>query len=233
MAVSERFLRLKPEKQKKILETAVFEFAQYGFRQASVNRMAQSLGIAKGSFFQYFGNKEGLFRYIFDYAVQLVRWSLRRVKAETADRDFFEKIRRSLLAGIDFIREHPHVYRIYLKMLFQEDFPFREEFLKRVRFFSADYLTSLVEKGMEDGELRSDLDVRCVVFYLDALMDRFLQAHCVPFLDAGTGLYGARPADVEKRVDDFVRFLRSGLGASSGRRTGDGMGKRSSERVDS
>ena len=29
------------------------------------------------------------------------------------------------------------------------------------------------------------------VFMLDALMDRFLQAYCVPFLDAGAGIYQA------------------------------------------
>ncbi len=55
--------------------------------------MVERVGIAKGSLFQYFGSKEGLFRVIFDYAVELVRQSLRQVKKETSGADFFERIK--------------------------------------------------------------------------------------------------------------------------------------------
>jgi TetR/AcrR family transcriptional regulator len=180
----ETFKNLEDEKRQRILETAVDEFALHGFRQASVNRMVQKLGIAKGSIFQYFGTKEGLFRLIFDYAVDLVRRSLRRVKQETADADFLERIRHSLLMGIRFIQRHPRIYQIYLKMIFQEDFPLRTEFLQQVHLFSAEYLREMVENGKAKGDLRPDLDVDMTVFFLDALMDRFLQAYCVSFLSA-------------------------------------------------
>jgi AcrR family transcriptional regulator len=212
MEPRETFKKLEDEKQQRILDTAIDEFADHGFRQASVNRMVQRLGIAKGSIFQYFGSKEGLFNVIFNHAVNLVRQSLRQVKQETADEDFFERIRGSLLAGIRFIRRHPRVYRIYLKMIFQEDFPLRAEFLQQVHLFSAEYLRPLVESGIERGELRRDLNVDMAVFFLDALMDRFLQAYCVSFLDAGAGIYQASEDELGKRVEEFIRLLRQGMG---------------------
>ncbi|ROQ91055.1 TetR/AcrR family transcriptional regulator [Desulfosoma caldarium] len=207
----DRFMRLKAPKRERIVEAAVEEFSRHGFRQASLNRLAESLGISKGSLFQYFGNKEGLFLFIFDHAVELVRQRLARVKQDTADKDFFDKIRQSLMAGVDFLEKHPRVYRIYLKMLFQEDFPMRDQLLQRVRFFSAEYLRPIVLQGMARGELRSDLDPDFVVFFLDAVMDRFLQAHCVAFLDGGMGLYeGSRDA-TGRVIDDFITVLRNGL----------------------
>jgi TetR/AcrR family transcriptional regulator len=210
------FNNLEDRKKERILDTAIDEFASHGFRQASVNRMVQKIGIAKGSIFQYFGNKEGLFHFIFDHAVGLVRLSLRQVKQETADADFFERIRRSLLAGIRFIQSHPRVYRIYLKMIFQEDFPLRAEFLQQVHLFSAEYLRPFVEAGIAKGELRPGLNVDMTVFFLDALMDRFLQAYCVSFLDAGAGLYQAPAGDLERRADEFIRLLRTGMGSPAG-----------------
>ena len=52
------------------------------------------------------------------------------------------------------------------------------------------------------------------VFMLDALMDRLLQAYCVPFLDAGASIYKA-PADVlERKVDEVIKLLRCGMGAA-------------------
>jgi AcrR family transcriptional regulator len=216
MAPREVFKNLENDKQQRILETAVDEFACHGFRQASVNRMVQKLGIAKGSIFQYFGTKEGLFHVVFDHAVDLVRRSLRQVKQETSDTDFFERIRQSLLAGIRFIDRHPRVYRIYLKMIFQEDFPLRSEFLQQVHLFSADYLKPLVEAGIGRSELRPELNVEMAVFFLDSLMDRFLQAYSVSFLDAGVGLYQAPGSQIEQRIDELIRLLRHGMGVGVG-----------------
>lgn len=215
MEPREVFRKLEHDKQRRIFDAAIEEFADQGYKQASVNRMVQKLGIAKGSIFQYFGTKEGLFGFIFDQAVELVRHSLRKVKRETADADFFERIRRSLVQGIRFIDEHPRVYQVYLKMIFQEDFPLRAQFLQKVHLFSAEYLQPMVEAGMARGELRGDLDVKTTVFFLDALMDRLLQAYSVSFLDAGAGFYRASSREMERRVDELVNLLRHGL--ASGR----------------
>jgi TetR/AcrR family transcriptional regulator len=215
MALRETFKNLESDKQQRILDTAVDEFASHGFRQASVNRMVQKLGIAKGSIFQYFGTKEGLFHVVFDHAVELVRRSLRQVKQHTAETGFFERIRQSLLAGVSFIDRHPKIYKIYLKMVFQEDFPLRAEFLQQVHLFSSEYLRPQVESGIASGDLRPDLDIEAAVFFLDALMDRFLQAYCVSFLDAGSGLYKAPKHEMEKRVGEFVQLIRKGMGAEA------------------
>jgi AcrR family transcriptional regulator len=214
MFASATFNKLDDGKKSKILDAAVDEFAWHGFRQASVNRMVERIGIAKGSLFQYFGSKEGLFKVIFDYAVELVRQSLREVKKETGDADFFERIRQSMIAGILFIDRHPRIYRIYLKMIFQEDFPLRTEFLQQVHLFSAEYLRPVVEAGIARGDLRPETDVEMAVFMLDALMDRFLQAYCVPFLDAGARIYEAPPDEVARKADEFIKLLKMGMGAS-------------------
>ena len=214
MPASDTFKKLDEGKKARILDAAVEEFSRHGFRQASVNRMVESVGIAKGSLFQYFGSKEGLFTVIFNYAVELVRQSLREVKKQTCDTDFFERIKESLLAGIRFIKRHPRVYRIYLKMIFQEDFPLRAEFLQQVHLFSAEYLRPAVESGIQRGDLRADTDIEMTLFMLDALMDRFLQAYCVPFLDAGASIYQAPAGELERKVDEFIRLLRYGMGAA-------------------
>lgn len=209
----EVFNKLEESKKDKILDAAVEEFSLHGFRQASVNRMVERVGIAKGSLFQYFGSKEGLFEVIFQHAVELVRQVLRKVKRSTSDADFFERIKESTMAGIRFIQDHPRVYRIYLKMIFQEDFPLRAEFLQQVHLFSGEYLRPIVEAGIARGELRPDTNVDMAVFMLDALMDRFLQAYCVPFLDAGARIYQASASDLENKVDEFIQLLRLGMGA--------------------
>jgi TetR/AcrR family transcriptional regulator len=204
------FHNLSPEKQERVLAAALGEFSDKGYQQASVNTMVSASGIAKGSIYQYFKDKKSLFLYIFDFAIGRVRRTLLAVKEETREEDFFVRLEKSLLAGVDFIHRHPRTYGLYLKILFDQHVPRRQELLAAVRRFAAEYLGSLVRQGQARGELRADLPAAAVIFLLDALLDRFLQATAVPFLDVTLDLDQAGPED-RGRVGELVGLLREGL----------------------
>src|SRR5512142_647668 len=58
------FFNLPQEKRETILNAAVEEFAEYGLENASTNRIVKNSGIAKGSFYQYFDDKQDVFAYL-------------------------------------------------------------------------------------------------------------------------------------------------------------------------
>jgi|UniRef100_A0A7V6A613 TetR/AcrR family transcriptional regulator len=205
------FLNLPPEKQERILAAALGEFSDKGYAQASVNTMVSASGIAKGSIYQYFKDKRSLFLYIFDFAIGMVRRTLLAVKEETRNEDFFVRLEKSLLAGVDFIQRHPRVYGLYLKILFDQHVPKRQELLRAVRQFAAEYLGSLVRQGQARGELRAGLPPAAVIFLLDALLDRFLQAVALPSFDVTLGLDQAGPEEIRRRVGELVNILKLGL----------------------
>jgi len=210
------FERLPSEKKNRIIQASIDEFADHGFHQASINRLVNRLGIAKGSIFQYFGSKEKLFTFVFDHAIELAKTKLRNVRETTKALPFFQRIRSIIWAGVEFVEEHPNIYRLYLKMIFHENFPLREELLKKVHILSADYLKSIVEDAISKGELRSDLDIDFVVFFLDSMLDRFLQAYTVAFLDIGAGIYKATKRELEGKIDQFMSILEAGLSSAWG-----------------
>lgn len=205
------FLNLPEMKKERIIALATREFSEKGYQGASINTMVENLGISKGSIFQYFSSKKGLFLYIFQSAVDRVRRTLVQVKEDTEEMDVFDRIHQSILVGADFVHRHPHIYRIYLKLLFERDVPFRAELLQAIRLFSAEYLGSLIRKGLEREEIRGDIPAESAVFILDAVLDRFLQAYMVPYLDQGGNIYGSDPAKIENWASDLVDILRKGL----------------------
>lgn len=196
-----------------MLAAALQEFADKGYQQASINNMVAASGIAKGSLYQYFPDKKSLFFYIFDFAIALVRRTLVSVKETSKEEEFFTRLEKSLLAGVDFVQRHPRIYALYLKILFDEHVPRRGELLRSVRQYAADYLGSLVRQGQARGELRSDLPPEVMVFTLDALLDRFLQALAVPALDVTLQLDRAAPEEIRHRITELMDLLKSGLGA--------------------
>lgn len=55
------FYHLPPEKRQRLVEAAWQEFTRVSFADASINRIIQAARIPRGSFYQYFADKEDLF----------------------------------------------------------------------------------------------------------------------------------------------------------------------------
>ena len=207
------FRHLPPDKQERVLDAALSEFADQGYHQASLNRVVARAGIAKGSLYQYFPNKEGIFQHLFNYALGLVRRTLTQVKDGTLEENFFVRLEKSLLAWVRFFREHPRVFNLYLKIQFDKNVPFREEFLSAIRRHAGEYFASLLRRAHGRGELRPGVSPQAATFLLDAVFDRFLQAVAVPAMDVTLGLHQATDAEVQRRGREIIGLLREGLAA--------------------
>lgn len=69
---TQRFIHLPKEKQKRIIEAAIKEFARVPFEEVSINRIIQDAGIPRGSFYQYFEDKQDLQEFMLeDFKKQL------------------------------------------------------------------------------------------------------------------------------------------------------------------
>ena len=58
------FFNLPEEKKNKILKSANKEFARVPLEQASIKNIVETAEIARGSFYQYFEDKDDLFEYV-------------------------------------------------------------------------------------------------------------------------------------------------------------------------
>lgn len=193
------------------MDAAAEEFAEHGFHQASMNRLVKRLGIAKGSLFKYFGTKEGLFEALFARSLVGIKNSLRN--AADTDGDFFERITGIILAALSFIDKHPRLYRIYLKLLFQENAPLRGKIVPTVQNYATNFLRPLVQDGIKSGQLRQDLDVDSAVFLLMSILERFLQAARVGGID--DSVFGQGAFEAHARTGRIMQLLRQGLGPTT------------------
>ena len=80
---SPTFFHLPQAKREKLLQCARDEFSRVPFDEASINRIVRQAGIARGSFYMYFSDKEDLFRYL----LQCYLDELTRMLVEVLDRE--------------------------------------------------------------------------------------------------------------------------------------------------
>jgi AcrR family transcriptional regulator len=209
------FENLAPHKQDRVLEESLREFAEHGYHQASVNRIVARLGIAKGSLFQYFGSKEGLFRHLFSRALSELKAPLKAIRDADAGQPFPERLRRVFLAGADFAREHPLIWRVYRRMAAQDDSPLRAPLLAKVREEAQTYFRELVEGGQARGEVDAEVDPVAAAFLIEAALNRALTAQDSPLLDAGFGLCGDDETKRRRGLAALADILSRGLRAQA------------------
>lgn len=57
---TDRFYRLPAEKRERIIRAAIKEFSRVPYEKASINKIIKEAGIPRGSFYQYFADKQDL-----------------------------------------------------------------------------------------------------------------------------------------------------------------------------
>src|ERR1700757_3953890 len=202
-------------KRSRIVEAATKHFAEHGYHDARVGDIAASLGIAKGSIFQHFGSKDGLFFEVYKRAVRSLSKYL-DAPIEVRQAGFFEVLRYWLTCTEHLVHEDWIPYRISLLGNYGTDLIMKRE-INRFLMTEDPYGTVVfVKYGLERGELRSDLDVDMVVSILDWTIERFQDALLTEELDPGLfrrqGEIGERK---EARINQFIDLLTRAIGADS------------------
>ncbi|MBR2567969.1 MAG: TetR/AcrR family transcriptional regulator [Paenibacillus sp.] len=112
--MTEKFFNLDEEKQARIINAAMKEFSDHGYAQASTNEMVKQAGISKGLLFHYFKNKQGLYLFLYDYAMQKMLAEM-EASMDWAERDLFMMYRRIVEVKFRLCRVYPDMFN-FLKV---------------------------------------------------------------------------------------------------------------------
>ena len=199
-------------KRDSIVECAMRHFAQDGYQGARVEDVAGELGIAKGSIFQHFGSKSGLFFEAYKKAAFAQPAWLDAPKA-TLDAGFFATLQYWLERTEHLVREDWVPYRVLLVGNYGTDLKLKRD-INRFLVSEDPYGTmEFVEHGIARGEVRGDVDLELVVSMVDWLAERFQDALVTAELDPGLfHRHKDRSERERERIEQFVEILRRAIG---------------------
>ena len=143
-------------KREKILDAAAVEIARNGYFRTTVSAVARRAGIADGTMYLYFKNKESVLVSIFERAMQRIIDEARPI---VADRDLGapDKIRRLIelhlsLVGMD--RDLAVVIQVELR----HSLHFLELFSRSLLREYLGLIAEVVEQGRKEGSFRKNAD---------------------------------------------------------------------------
>jgi len=195
------FFNLPDEKKQRVIDAAIDEFAERSYHDARVTAIADQAGIAKGSFYQYFEDKEDLFRYIIDMIAEkklayINQDLLENIEAHT----FFEVLRELYASGIRFAQEDPRLMAIGMQLASNQAlyYGISIDYMEQ----SYEFFRALLEKGMDGGELDPAIDINIASRLLTMVGYSSLE---LIFED------GKLDQDDMAIVDDIIYIMKNGL----------------------
>ncbi len=105
-----KFLNLNPEKQSRILNAAMKEFAAKGYENASTNEIVKEAEISKGLLFHYFNNKKQLFLFLYDYCIDINMNEFYK-KIDLKEKDFFARLRQTQCIKMELLNKYPEMFK--------------------------------------------------------------------------------------------------------------------------
>jgi AcrR family transcriptional regulator len=160
------FFNLLEDKRKRIIDSAILEFSKVHYNKVTVDSIVNGAQIPKGSFYQYFRNKDDLYQYIFNEIGSEKKDILKKIESKVEKLEFKEYCLTMLEEAVKF--ENKDLQVVELKNKFMNECPqeLRKVVLKKEIPKSYRLLEEVIRLYIGKGELRKDLKVNTTAYMI-------------------------------------------------------------------
>ena len=180
-----KFLNLDVEKQDRILNAAMKEFAQKGFEKASTNEIVKEAEISKGLLFHYFKDKKNLFLFLYDHCIDVSTNEFYK-KINLDEKDFFIRLNQMCIIKFELLNKYPEMFR-FIETAYMEtsksvkkELDERKEKLIKINSIK-------VFEGIDLSKFKEDIDVKkainAIIWTFQGLGDEALKKAKILSLD--------------------------------------------------
>lgn len=107
---SQTFINLKTVKKEKIIEAISNELSRVDYDHINIQNIIKEANIARGSFYQYFNDKDDMYQFFLSYVSQIKAVYYKDI-LNNDERPFIERIDALYFAGLNFKKEHPKIFK--------------------------------------------------------------------------------------------------------------------------
>ena len=188
-----------PDKRDRILKAAVKVFAKNGFYATRVSEIAKAAGVADGTIYLYFKNKDDVLITIFEDGIQQLLAILRDVAA--AQEPFDARIKRIIELQLGLLEDQRDLAEVITVNLRQSS-TLLKQYAAPLFMEYIDVIAGLIREGQKQGAFRKDVNARVVARSLFGALDAILLTWALGEAD---------PASLRKAASHCASLFLDGL----------------------
>ena len=189
------------DKYRRILEAAISVFAEQGFYQSTVAQIAKAAGVADGTIYLYFKNKDDILVQFYQYKTRQIFERFREAVNQPASAE--DKLRCLIRVHLQEFQKDRNMAIVYQAETHQNRRLGHEQ-IKEMSKMYRDIISEVVEQGQEEGSIRKDLYMGIVKRFINGAVDEVINS----WIHSG-GQY-----DLVTMADPLVDLFINGIGGS-------------------
>lgn len=167
----QQFEEIRETSRNKILSVTLELFAQTGYKETSVSKIAEKAGISKGLMYNYFKNKEELLEaVVLDGFTKITELNYSMKKEEKP----VEKLKEIIDDTLDSLFENLSYWQLYMALLVQPQV--QKKFENKFYEFREMLVTPMVEIFKRLGSNNPELDAFLLGMHFDGIALNFVAA---------------------------------------------------------
>ncbi|WP_231715588.1 TetR/AcrR family transcriptional regulator [Desulfosarcina widdelii] len=188
-------------KYQRILDAAISVFAEQGFFQSTIAQIAKEAGVADGTIYLYFKNKDDILVQFYQYKTRQIFERFREAVSKPATAE--EKLRCLIRVHLQEFQKDRNMAIVYQAETHQNR-TLGTELIKEMSKMYRDIISEVVELGQEEGTIRRDLYMGLVKRFINGAVDEVINS----WIHSG-GKY-----DLVTMADPLVDLFIKGIGVN-------------------
>jgi AcrR family transcriptional regulator len=181
--VTRTFRRLDPPRQQAVLAAILDEAIEKGPAAINIKQVAERAGVAIGSLYQYFGSREGLLNFAVELCVRYMTDMFEMVKPMLLEMPLQEALTVYLNTGVEWSQTQVGMIQFVTRAAYHGDPELAERVVKPIGTVMRVIVRDLLAKGLERGEVRSDIDLEAAARAVNAALIAIGDSQLLPYLN--------------------------------------------------
>lgn len=206
---TQTFYNLPNDKKNQVINAAVDEFFDKGYEKMSISKMISKANIPRGSFYQYFVDKDELYKFIIIEIIgnRKSHYST-RLAGRTDEMKFIPFIRALFISGLDFYKNEPKLAAIATDFLTIRNQELKKEIEGNSHKASQQFFMSMIESRKKTGEISEEIDSEMLIYLINTINATFANY----FLEHQD--MGFDNEELIKYIDRLLFILQNGIASN-------------------
>jgi len=181
--VTRTFRRLDPERQQAILSAILEEAAARDPAALNIKQVAARAGVAVGSLYQYFGDRDGLLAFAIALVTQVTIDSFVAYRPALLALPLRQALATFIGGGLEWGQQEAGFVQFFSRAAYHGDPRLAESVVRPIATVMRQLLTDLLLKAAERGELRPGIDLEATARLLHAWSIAVIDPILLPYLN--------------------------------------------------
>ncbi len=186
------------DKKDLLINAALEEFSENGYKKGSTNNIVKRAGVSKGLLYHYFKSKDELYEFLIEFCFETVGLRIKN-EMDWSITDFFERLRSAILVKVELTKVYPAIYDFSIKVM--RNLP-PERIKELTEKYALDLLAKLYYENIDFSKFKEGTDI-----------PRLIQTIQWTFEKYGDVIKGYETVNMEAisiEIDAYINMFKQG-----------------------